>query len=151
VNGHDKGPCVQLTLYHLVHPGETTFFAWFLTFAHRFFAVFAIAALPAADSTGFLTPRKGDCRKAFLAAKAKENLTERSATESNNRKDISMVETIISGLYLVGDVALLGLLVYNSHKPHNKIKRGWSHIYESEPIKGWRQRLHGLQGPQGKR
>jgi hypothetical protein len=62
-----------------------------------------------------------------------------------------MVENIISGLYLVGDVALLGLLVYNSHKPHNKIKRGWNHIYESGPIKGLRQQLHGLQGPQGKR
>ena len=54
-----------------------------------------------------------------------------------------MAENIISGLYLVGDVALLGLLVYNSHKPHNKIKRGLSDIYESEPIKGLRQKLHG--------
>ena len=62
-----------------------------------------------------------------------------------------MVENIISGLYLVGDVALLGLLVYNSHKPHNKIKRGWSGIYENEPIKGLPQQRHGLQGPQGKR
>jgi hypothetical protein len=122
-----------------------------VTFAHRFFAAFAIAALPAADSTRFLKPLKGDCRKVFLAAKAKEDLTERSAPESNNRKVTSMVENIISGLYLVGDVALLGLLVYNSHKPHNKIKRGWSDIYESEPIKGLRQQLHGLQGPQGKR
>jgi hypothetical protein len=58
-----------------------------------------------------------------------------------------MVENLISGLYLVGDVALLGLLVYKSHKPHNKIKRGSS----SESIKGLRQRLHGLEGPQGKR
>jgi hypothetical protein len=39
-----------------------------------------------------------------------------------------MVENMISGLYLVGDVALLGLLVYNSHKPHHKIKRGWRHL-----------------------
>jgi hypothetical protein len=98
-----------------------------------------------------LTPRKGNWRKAFLAAEAKENLTERSAAESNNRKATSMVENIISGLYLVGDVALLGLLVYNSHKPHNKIKQGWSHIYESGPIKGLRQQLHGSPGPQGKR
>jgi hypothetical protein len=119
--------------------------------SRRFFAAFAIAALSAADSTRFSTPLKGDCRKAFRAAKAKENLTERSATESNNRKVTSMVENIVSGLYLVGDVALLGLLVYNSHKPHNKIKRGWSDIYESEPIKGLRQQLHGLQGPQEKR
>ena len=80
-----------------------------------------------------------------------ENLTQRSATASNNRKVISMVENIISGLYLVGDVALLSLLVYNSHKTQNKIKRGWSDIYESKPIKGLRQQLHGLQGPQGKR
>ena len=58
-----------------------------------------------------------------------------------------MVENIISGLYLVGDVALLGLLVYKSHKPHNKIKQGC----ESEPIKALRQQLHGLEGPQGKR
>lgn len=71
--------------------------------------------------------------------------------ESNNRKVISMAENIISGLYLVGDVALLGLLVYNSRKPHNKIKRGWSHIYESEPIKGLRQQLHGSQGSQRKK
>lgn len=127
------------------------FYACFLIFARRFFAAFAIAALPAADRTRFLTPLKGDFWKAFLAARAKENLTERLATESNSWKVISMVENIISGLYLVGDVALLGLLVYRSHKPHNKIKRGWSHIYESGPIKGLRQQLHGLQGPQGKR
>jgi hypothetical protein len=62
-----------------------------------------------------------------------------------------MVENIISGLYLVGDVALLGLLVYKSHKPHNKIERGCSDIYEREPIKGLRRQPHGLQGPQGKR
>ena len=80
-----------------------------------------------------------------------ENLTQRPATESNNRKVSSMVENIISGLYLVGDVALLGLLVYNSHKPHNKIKRGWSQIYENGPIKGLQQQLHGLPGPPGKR
>src|ERR1700719_1796207 len=80
-----------------------------------------------------------------------ENLTQRPATESNSRKVTSMVENIISGIYLVGDVALLGLLVYNSHKPHNNIKRGWSDSYESEPIKGLRQQLHGLQRPQGKR
>jgi hypothetical protein len=30
------------------------FFACFLTFAHRFFAAFAIAALPAADKTRLL-------------------------------------------------------------------------------------------------
>jgi hypothetical protein len=125
--------------------------ACFLTLAHRFFAAFAIAAHPAADSTRFLTPLKGACRTAFLAAKAKENLTERSATESNNRKGTSMVENIISGLYLVGDVALLSFLVYKSHKQHNKIKQGWSDVYESEPIKGLRQQLHGLQGPQVKR
>jgi hypothetical protein len=62
-----------------------------------------------------------------------------------------MVESIISGLCLVGDVALLSLLVYNSQKPRNKIKRGWSNIYECEPIEGLRQQLHGLQGPQAKR
>lgn len=62
-----------------------------------------------------------------------------------------MVENIIGGLYLVGDVALLGYLVYQSHKPYNKIKRGCSHLYQSGPIKGLRQPLHGWQGPQGKR
>jgi hypothetical protein len=62
-----------------------------------------------------------------------------------------MVENIISGLYLVGDVALLGVLVYKSRKPHNKIKLGSSHINENEPIKGSRQQFHALQGPQGKR
>jgi hypothetical protein len=61
-----------------------------------------------------------------------------------------MVENLISGLYLLGDVALLGLLVYNSHKPHNKIKQGWSNIYKSEPIKGLREHFHGVQGPLGK-
>ena len=80
-------------------------------------------------------------------SRRKSKVTQRLATESNNRKVISMVENLISGLYLVGDVALLGLLVYKSHKPHNKIKEGSS----SEPIKGLRQRLHGLEGPQGKR
>ena len=62
-----------------------------------------------------------------------------------------MVENLVSGLHVVGDVALLGLLVYNSHKPHNKIKRGWRDINDSEPIKRLRQQLQGLQGPQGKR
>jgi hypothetical protein len=32
-----------------------TFFACALTFAHRFFAALAIAALPAADNTRFFT------------------------------------------------------------------------------------------------
>ena len=41
-----------------------------------------------------LDASKGDCRKAVLAAKAKENLTESSATESNNKKVTSMVENI---------------------------------------------------------
>jgi hypothetical protein len=35
-----------------------------------------------------------------------------------------MVENLISGLYLLGDVGLLGLLVYNSHKSADRIKRG---------------------------
>jgi hypothetical protein len=34
-----------------------------------------------------------------------------------------MVENLISGLYLLGDVALLGLLVYNNHKSADRIKR----------------------------
>jgi hypothetical protein len=58
-----------------------------------------------------------------------------------------MVENIIGGLYLVGDVALLGLLIYKSHKPHHKNKQGC----ESEPSKGLPQQRHGLQGPQEKR
>jgi hypothetical protein len=33
-----------------------SYFACFLTFAHRFFAAFTIAALPAADKTRFFTP-----------------------------------------------------------------------------------------------
>jgi hypothetical protein len=49
----------------------TQVLACFLTFAHRFFAAFAIAALRAADRTHFLTLRKGDFRKAWLTAKAK--------------------------------------------------------------------------------
>jgi hypothetical protein len=56
------------------------FFACFLTFAHLFLAAFAIAALPPADSTRFLTPLKGDCRKALLAAKA-SNATTRDGIE----------------------------------------------------------------------
>jgi hypothetical protein len=36
----------------LLNPYPPTFFACALTFAHRFFAAFAIAALPAADRTG---------------------------------------------------------------------------------------------------
>jgi hypothetical protein len=36
-----------------------------------------------------------------------------------------MVENLISGLFLLGDVGLLGLLVYNSHKPNNRVKPGW--------------------------
>jgi hypothetical protein len=34
-----------------------------------------------------------------------------------------MVENLISGLYLLGDVGLLGLLVYKSHKSANRIRR----------------------------
>ena len=37
-----------------------------------------------------------------------------------------MVENLISGLYLLGDVSLLGLLVYKSHKTANRIRRGSS-------------------------
>jgi len=37
-----------------------------------------------------------------------------------------MVENLISGLYLLGDVSLLGLLVYKSHKSANRTKRGSS-------------------------
>jgi hypothetical protein len=48
------------------------FFACALTFAHRFFAAPAIAALPAADRTRFLTPLKRGCRKAFLALRQKQ-------------------------------------------------------------------------------
>jgi hypothetical protein len=35
---------------------STVFFACFFTFAHRFFAAFAIAALPAAERTRFFAP-----------------------------------------------------------------------------------------------
>jgi hypothetical protein len=98
-----------------------------------------------------LTPQTETVGKLFLAATAKENLTERSATESKHKKVTSMIESIISGLYLVGDVALLGWLVYKSHKPHSKIKRGWSNIYESEPIKALGQQLRGSKGSQEKR
>jgi len=38
---------------------HATFFACFLTFAHHFFAAFAIAALPAADSTRTLPIYEG--------------------------------------------------------------------------------------------
>jgi len=41
---------LQLQRHH------ATFFACFLTFAHRFFAAFTIAALPAADKTRFFAP-----------------------------------------------------------------------------------------------
>jgi hypothetical protein len=37
-----------------------------------------------------------------------------------------MVENLISGLYLLGDVGLLGLLVYKSHKSANRMTRGSS-------------------------
>ena len=47
-----------------------------------------------------------------------------------------MVENLISGLYLLGDVGLLGLLVYKSHKFANRIKQGsCDKICESEPIR----------------
>jgi hypothetical protein len=44
------------------------FFAFFLNFAHRFFAALAIAALPAADSVRLFTPTTSssvECPKAF--------------------------------------------------------------------------------------
>jgi hypothetical protein len=34
-----------------------------------------------------------------------------------------MIENLISGLYLLGDVGLLGPLVYNNHKSADRIKR----------------------------
>ena len=37
-----------------------------------------------------------------------------------------MVENLINGLYLLGDVGLLGLLVYKSHRSANRIRRGSS-------------------------
>ena len=40
----------------IVPDSQAAFFASFLTFAHRFFAALAIAALPAADKTRFFTP-----------------------------------------------------------------------------------------------
>jgi hypothetical protein len=51
---------------------SATFFAFFLTFAHRSFAAFTIAALPAADRTRFFTPttsRSAECPNAFAAAR----------------------------------------------------------------------------------
>src|SRR5580704_9736162 len=53
-----------------------TFFACFLTFAHRFFAPLIIAALPAADRTRFFTPltsRSAECPRAFAAARTPLN------------------------------------------------------------------------------
>ena len=49
----------------------TVFVACFLTFAHRFFAALAIAALPAADKTRFFTTFISllvESAKAFAAA-----------------------------------------------------------------------------------
>ena len=53
-----------------------TFFACFLTFAHRFFAALAIAARPAADKTRFLTivtSRSAERPRAFAAARTPLN------------------------------------------------------------------------------
>ena len=55
---------------------RATFFACFLTFAHRFFAAFTIAALPAADRTRFFTPttsRSAEPPNAFAAARTPLN------------------------------------------------------------------------------
>jgi|HubBroStandDraft_6_1064221.scaffolds.fasta_scaffold3258252_1 hypothetical protein len=47
-----------------------------------------------------------------------------------------MVENLISGLYLLGEVGLLGLLVYKSHKSANRIRQVSSDkSTKSEPIK----------------
>jgi hypothetical protein len=54
-----------------------TFFACFLTFAHRFFVAFTIAALPAADKTRFLTPRSSRFTCRFV------ELPNASAAEAN--------------------------------------------------------------------
>jgi hypothetical protein len=53
-----------------------TYFACFLTFAHRFFAPLIIAALPAAERTRFFAPttsRSADCPKAFAAVRTPFN------------------------------------------------------------------------------
>jgi hypothetical protein len=52
------------------------FFACLLTFAHRFFAAFTIAALPAADKTRFFAPttsRSAEPPNAFAAARTPLN------------------------------------------------------------------------------
>ena len=66
----DLSQAVPLTLQLQRH--HATFFACFLTFAHRFFAAFTIAALPAADKTRFSTPttsRSAEPPNAFAAAR----------------------------------------------------------------------------------
>jgi hypothetical protein len=50
-----------------------TFFACFLTFAHRFFAAFTIAALPAADKTRFFTPTTS-CSEGILHGLSENDL-----------------------------------------------------------------------------
>ena len=70
----DLSQAVPLPLQLQRH--HATFFACFLTFAHRFFAAFAIAALPAADKTRFFTPttsRSAEPPNAFAAARTPVN------------------------------------------------------------------------------
>jgi hypothetical protein len=53
-----------------------------------------------------------------------------------------MFENLISGLYLLGDVGLLGLLVYKSHKSANRIKQVSSD--KSAKASGLRVRRSGI-------
>jgi hypothetical protein len=82
---------------------RVTFFARFLTFALRFFAALTIAALPAGNRTRFLTPLNGGLSESFCRRKSKKC----NGEVRDRRKATSMVENVPSGLYLVGDVALL--------------------------------------------
>jgi hypothetical protein len=60
----------QSNSYYAHYPA--TFFVCALTFAHRFFAAFAMAALPAADKTRFfgpMTSRSAEPPNAVAAAR----------------------------------------------------------------------------------
>jgi hypothetical protein len=62
------------------------FFACFLTVAHRFFAAFAIAALPAADRTRFFTPTTSRSAEPPNAFADFERYEEVSSPRGSNKK-----------------------------------------------------------------
>jgi hypothetical protein len=88
---------------------RTVFFTFFLIFAHRFFAAFEIAALPAADNTRFFAPftsTVAECPSAFAA--------NRPGSRIDNKKSADFVGVTVYKNWLDWNLA-------EAYKPRNRL------------------------------